>query len=121
MRGWATVSLITLGLFLTVAASEPDKAKVHGYAASGTIVSVDEAAKTFVLKSPSGRQTRLSWTDATVVIGGTIAVGQKVTLKYLDRERKHIATSIRIGPPPTPSVTTARAGTPPPAATPVNR
>lgn len=118
MRGWAAISLIILGLLATVAASDPPKARIHGYSASGTIVSVDEAARTFVVKAPSGRQTRLSWTDATVVIGGAIAVGQKVTLRYLDRDRKHIATSIRIGSGPTPSATTARATTPPPAATP---
>ncbi len=118
MRGWAAISLMTLGLLATVAASDPGKARIHGYAVSGTVVSVDESGKTFVVKSPSGRQTHLTWTDATVVVGGTLAVGQKVTLRYLDRDRKHIATSIRIGAPATPSTTTARAATPAPAATP---
>jgi hypothetical protein len=121
MRGRAILSLMTLAWLAVAAASDPPKARIHGYAASGTVVSVDESSKTFVVKSPSGRQTHLSWTDATVVIGGTIAVGQKVTLRYLDRDRKHIATSVRIGPSPTPSATTARAITPSPAPTPPPR
>lgn len=118
MRGWPAISLVTLGFLATLAASDPEKARVHGYALSGTIVSVNETAKIFVVKSSSGRQTHLSWTDATVVIGGTIAVGQKVTLRYLDRGRTHVVTSIRVGPSPTPSATTARASTPAPAPTP---
>lgn len=118
MRGWAAMTLVTLGLLAIAAASDPGKARVHGYAVSGTVISVDEAGKSFVVKSPSGRQTHLTWTDATVVVGGTIAVGQKVTLRYLDRDRKHVATSIRIGPPATPSSTSAREATPAPSATP---
>ena len=118
MRGWAAMTLVILGLLAIAAASDPAKARIHGYAVSGTVISVDEAGKTFVVKSPSGRQTHLIWTDATVVVGGTLAAGQKVTLRYLDRDRKHIATSIRIGASSTPSSATARAATPAPAATP---
>ena len=114
MRPAVAASLMALGLLATVAASEPSKAKVHGYALSGTVVAVDEAAKTFDVKTSLKRQTRLSWTTATVVLGGPLAVGQKVTLRYLDKDQKHIATSIKIGL--VPSGETARATTP--AATP---
>jgi hypothetical protein len=114
MRAGATVFLVAVGLVATVAASEPSKAKVHGYALSGTIVAVDEAGKTFDVKSSPKREMRLSWTTATVVLGGSLAVGQKVTLRYLDKDQKHIATSIKIMPAA--SVETARATTP--AATP---
>ena len=99
MRAGATVSLIALILVATVAASEPSKAKVHGYALSGTVVAVDEPGKTFDVRTSPKRQTRLSWTTATVVLGGSLAVGQKVTLRYLDKDQKHIATSIKIMPP----------------------
>jgi hypothetical protein len=119
MRAGTSISLMAVGLLATIAASDPSKAKVHGYALSGTVVAVDEGAKTFDVKSSPRRQTRLSWTTATVVVGGTIAVGQRVTLRYLDKDRKHIATSIKVVPSPTPSATTAAsaatpAATPPP-------
>jgi hypothetical protein len=108
MRAGATVFLMALILPATVAASEPSKAKVHGYALSGTVVALDEAAKTFDVRTSPKRQTRLSWTTATVVLGGSLAVGQKVTLRYLDKDQKHIATSIKIMP----AVEAARATTP---------
>jgi hypothetical protein len=53
------------------------------------------------------------WTNATTVTGGKVVAGAKVTLRYLDKDGKHIATSIVLGDP-----ILARKATPGPAATP---
>jgi hypothetical protein len=93
-------------------AAAPSKAKVHGIALSGTVASVDDANKTLVVRGASGRQTTLVWTNATSVVGGRLAAGQSVTLRYLDRDGKHIATSIHISPPTSPRAASTPAPTP---------
>jgi len=108
------VALSVLPLLLLAQAVAPSKAKVHGFSLSGTVDRLDEAKKTLVVRNASGKETSLVWTNATNVISGKLAVGQAVTLKYLDRDGKHIATSIRISPP-------AAAAGPTPAPTVVSR
>lgn len=88
--------LLLIGSLLPAA---PNKAKVHGFALSGTVSSVEPASKTFRVKGRTGKETILSWTDATTITGGSLKPGETVTLRYLDKDRKHIATSIRIGSP----------------------
>ena len=105
----AAVCLFAAPLAWAVA---PSKAKVHGIALSGTVASVDDVHKTLVVRGASGRQTTLSWTNATSVVGGQLAAGQSVTLRYLDRDGKHIATSIHISPPPSPRTASTPAPTP---------
>ncbi len=93
---------IALALPLLAASQPtPSKAKVHGFSLAGTVASLDEAKKTLVVRGAAGKETKLTWTDATRVLGGKLAAGQAVTLRYLDRDGKHIATSIRISPPQT--------------------
>jgi len=99
-------------------AAEPSKAKVHGFTLSGMVASVDEGKKTLVVRNSAGRRTVLLWTGATSVFGGKLAPGQSVTLRYLDKDGKHIATSIRIGPPSGPPTAAA---TPAPTATAASR
>jgi len=94
------------------AGDPPAKPKTHGYALSGTVGSVDEAHKTFVVKNSAGKETALVWTDATTVVGGKLKTGEKVTLRYLDKDGKHIVTTVSIGEP-------ASAKATPGAATPV--
>lgn len=101
-----------LAIALTAASSDPpSKAKTHGYALSGTVTGVEEARKTFTVKSATGKSTSLVWTSATTVVGGKLKVGEKVTLRYLDKDGKHIATSVSVGEP-------AAAATPSPSASP---
>jgi len=111
MRSAVLAALIPL-FFTQVTA--PSKAKVHGFSVSGTVATVDEGKKTLVVRGSSGKTTTLVWTDATSVFGGKLAAGQFVTLRYLDRDGKHIATSIRIGPPPTPRSASTPSATPSP-------
>ena len=102
-----------LALALTAASPDPpSKPRTHRYALSGTITSVDEARKTFAVKGASGKNTTLVWTSATTVVGGKIKAGERVTLRYLDKDGKHIATSVSVGEP-------AAAGPTPASPTPV--
>ncbi|HXM79459.1 MAG TPA: hypothetical protein VOA00_09520 [Thermoanaerobaculia bacterium] len=86
------------------------KAKAHGIALSGRISRVDPVKKIFGVRDAAGREIPLSWTAATKVTGGELKVGETVTLRYLDKDAKHIATSIHVGSP---------ADAIPPAATPI--
>src|SRR5262249_32800747 len=84
-------------IVLAAVAAAPHKAKVHGFELSGAITGLDNGKKTLTVQTPSGKPTKLSWTSATTIAGGPLAVGQSVALRYLDKDGKHIVTSIRVG------------------------
>ena len=86
------------------------KAKVHGFALTGRVSRLDRARLTFAVRDSAGKETPLSWTAATKVSGGDLKLGEIVTLRYLDKDAKHIATTIRVNAPATP---TASAPVPP--------
>jgi hypothetical protein len=91
-----------LGIVVLAAASlaaTPSKAKVHGFDLSGTIAGLDPSRKAMVVQTVSGKQTKLVWTNATMIVGGPLAVGQKVRLRYLDKDSMHIVTSIHVSSP----------------------
>jgi hypothetical protein len=96
--GMASLLAMVLAAALS-GAPAPNKAKTHGYALSGTVSSIDESRKSFVVRNAAGKETRLVWTDATTVAGGKVTAGARVTLRYLDKDGKHIATSVVIGEP----------------------
>ena len=83
------------------------KAKAHGIALSGRISRVDPVKRIFGVRDAAGREVPLSWTAATKVTGGELKVGETVTLRYLDKDAKHIATSIHVGSPAVPIPPTA--------------
>jgi hypothetical protein len=91
------VSLLAVALAAPLSGDSPNKAKTHGYALSGMITSVDEGHKTFVVKNAAGKSTSLVWTAATTVVGGQLKAGANVTLRYLNKDGKHIATSVSVG------------------------
>jgi hypothetical protein len=107
------VSVLAMALTAALSGDSPNKAKTHGYALSGTIASVDESRKTFVVKNAAGKDTSLVWTAATTVMGGQLKPGANVTLRYLNKDGKHIATSVSIGQP-----AAQKTPSPSPAATP---
>lgn len=94
------VSLLAMAVAVSLSGEPaPNKVKTHGYALSGTVSSVDEGRKSFVVRNAAGKETRLVWTGATTVVGGKVTAGARVTLRYLDKDGKHIATSVVIGDP----------------------
>jgi ATP-dependent 26S proteasome regulatory subunit len=80
------------------------KPKSHGYSVSGTVELVD--AKSIVVRSSSGKSTALARTTATKVNGDALKAGDRVAVRYLERDGRKVATSIRVEPP---SVATATA------------
>ena len=97
MRRLLPLALLLCGLAAPAASSE--KARSHGYGLSGTITRVDEAAKTFVVRTAAGKETALVRTTATKVNAEAIKAGDRVAVRWLERDGKKIATSIRIEPP----------------------
>jgi hypothetical protein len=108
-------TLLAAGLLLAAVAfaDTPSKSKAHGLSVTGTVVSFDGTAKKMTVKTPAGKQVPLVWTSATKTAGGAVKAGAKVTVRYLEKEGKNIATSIRIE-----TVEPTSAGAPPAAATP---
>lgn len=96
-------------------ADTPSKSKAHGLSVTGTVVSVDGMAKKMTVKTSAGKQVSLVWTGATKTAGGTVKAGVKVTVRYLEKEGKNIATSIRVE---TAEPAAASLSAPPAAATP---
>jgi archaellin len=88
------------------------RAKAHGVAVAGRVTRVDSAKKTFFVREAGGKEVALSWTAATTIAGGELKTGYSVTLRYLDKDARHIATYIRVNAP----ASAAPASTAPPAA-----
>ncbi|HKD18995.1 MAG TPA: hypothetical protein VKG23_14175 [Thermoanaerobaculia bacterium] len=84
-----------------LAAGSPDKekTKTHGFSVAGLVARTDETAHTFVVRTPAGKETTLVRTSATKLNGKALAAGDRVAVRYLERDGKKIATSIRIEPP----------------------
>ena len=89
------------------------RAKAHGVAVAGRVTRVDSAKKTFSVREAGGKEVALSWTAATTIAGGELRTGYSVTLRYLDKDARHIATYIRVNAP----AGAAPHATPPPAPT----
>jgi len=100
-------ALASLSLAAAGSAATPEKTpkpKTHGYSVNGTVELVD--TKTFVVHTSSGKSTTLVRTTATKVNGDALKTGDRVAVRYLERDGKKVATSIRVEPP---SVATATA------------
>jgi ATP-dependent 26S proteasome regulatory subunit len=117
MRTLRTLLFVLAALAATVpaGAASPEKTpkpKSHGYSVNGVVEHVD--AKTFVVRTASGKSTTLVRTMATKVNGDALKSGDRVAVRYLERDGRKVATSVRVEPP---SVATATATptAPPPA------
>lgn len=108
--------LLLFALAATLAVAEPSKTpahpKSHGNSLAGVVVRVDAAAKTFVVRAPSGMETTLVRTGATRVQGATLKPGDRVAVRWLEKDGKKIATSVRVDSAALAAATpTASAGT----------
>jgi hypothetical protein len=79
-----------------VVAATPSKTKVHGFSVTGTVVFLEQPAKKMTVRTSSGRQVSLVWTGATKTVGGPVKSGLRVTVRYLEKDGKNIATSIQV-------------------------
>ncbi len=96
----------------TPARTPPARMRAHGISLSGRISDLDLAKKKLSVRDGAGRETSLVWTGATKISGGELKIGESVTLRYLDKDTRHIATTIKISPHP--ATTGASAGHAPP-------
>jgi len=69
----------------------------HGYALSGTVVRVDAAKKLLIVRA-GGHETSLVMTAATSVHGAPLAGGQRVAVRWLEKDGRKVATSVRVEP-----------------------
>lgn len=69
------------------------KAKVHQY--TGEVVSMDAAAKTAVVKGEKGDMT---FDIATAKMKGEAKAGDKVVVKYTEKDGKMVASSVAMAP-----------------------
>lgn len=92
----AVLSLITLASLASasIKAGRPN----HASSLSGTVASVDEAGKMLTVKNKAGKETTLAWTDATKVTGGSLKAGERVSIRWIEKDGKSVATSIQIAP-----------------------
>jgi hypothetical protein len=94
-----TVWLSVFAFVLAIGIASVSTAKGnHAMTMSGTVSSVDQGAKTFSLKAKDGKETSISWTDATKVRGGELKDGERAEVSVFPKDGKNIATSIRISP-----------------------
>jgi hypothetical protein len=114
MRKLGALALLAVLLSADLVAASPEKTKTHGYSVSGTVARIDEAAKTFVVRTSAGKETTLVRTAATKVNGESLKSGDRVAVRYLERDARKIATSIRIEPPAV-ATTTVTPTAPPPS------
>jgi hypothetical protein len=90
----------------------PTRTMSHGNSVAGVVTRVDVAARTFVVRSPSGVETTLTRTGATRIRGAALRSGDRVAVRWLEKDGKKIATSVRIEMPALATITpTAPAGT----------
>ncbi len=72
--------------------------KSHARAVDGRVVSVD-ASRSFVVRTPAGEESTLLLTGATHLSGGPLKPGGRVAVRYIVREGRKVATSIRVEAP----------------------
>jgi len=109
-------ALVLFALASISSAAAPTKTPTHphghGYALAGVVVRVDVAAKTFAVRSAAGTETTLLRTSATRVQGEGLKPGDHVAVRFLEKDGKKIATSVRVESTAVAAVTpTAPSGT----------
>lgn len=98
--------LILLGAVVmapkTVAAAPIADRSAAGQSASGAVLAVDPAAKTFTIHTKGGDAT-FAWDDATTVVGrkapAFLKVGSSVTVLYTTAAGTKRASKITVHPP----------------------
>jgi Domain of unknown function (DUF5666) len=71
--------------------SQPSQMK----ALRGTVSSVDNTAKSFVVKDSSGKEVTVFWTDSTRM-SGDLKEGASVNIQTSDQGGKVVATSVEV-------------------------
>ncbi|HYB52998.1 MAG TPA: hypothetical protein VEG84_03950 [Thermoanaerobaculia bacterium] len=102
--GFVPVLMFVAGVASAQSSSTP---KNHASTLTGTVAAMDEVKKTLVVHDAQGKDTQVVWTGATRMTGGTLKIGQSVTVRWMHRDGKKIATIVKVHDAE--SVTTASA------------
>ena len=89
----AVFSLLTLSAL--AATTTVHKPMSHGTELKGTVSSIDNPAKSFVL-DVAGKNDTIYWTSATKVHGGPLKATENVIVRAMQKDSKWIATSIKV-------------------------
>jgi hypothetical protein len=96
LAGLALLALASVSIAAAPPTKTPTHPKSHGYSLTGVVVRVDPAAKTFAVRSSAGTETTLVRTSATRVQGDELRAGDRVAVRFLEKDGKKIATSVRV-------------------------
>jgi hypothetical protein len=104
LAGMALFAFASLAVAV-VPTKTPTHPRSHGYSVVGVVIRMDVVAKTFSVQTQAGVETTLVRTSATRVQGDALKPGDRVAVRYMEKDGKKIATSVRIEPVATASVT----------------
>ncbi|HEY7112943.1 MAG TPA: hypothetical protein VIA45_08420 [Thermoanaerobaculia bacterium] len=120
MKAYAHLAAATLFLAAAAVSAEPQtSAKNHAKTLTGTVAAVDPAGKSLTVRDAKGKETTVVLTGATRVTGGKLEKGEKVTVRWMTREKQNVATVVMIQTPE--ATATASASAAPASPTPRSR
>ena len=90
----ALAAVLSLMLVPAAFAKTTTHHKAHGMLVRGSISALDSSAKTFSVKRSNGKTTDLVWNDATKTGKTAPAVGENVSVRYMVKDGKNVATVI---------------------------
>jgi hypothetical protein len=99
MKGYARLAAATLLLAAAASAEPPPSAKNHAKTLAGTVSAVDPSGKSLTVRDAKGKETTVVLTGATHVTGGKLEKGEKVTVRWMVREKQSVATVVMIQTP----------------------
>ncbi|HEY4229905.1 MAG TPA: hypothetical protein VGO79_07015 [Thermoanaerobaculia bacterium] len=96
----AGLALLALASISSAAAptKTPTHSRSHGFSVAGVVVRVDVVAQTFSVQSQTGAETTLVRTSATRVQGNALKPGYRVAVRFMEKDGKKIATSVKVEP-----------------------
>ena len=122
MKGYARLAAATLLLATAaVSAEPPTSAKNHAKTLAGTVAAVDPGGKSLTVRDTKGKETTVVMTGATRVTGGKLEKGEKVTVRWMVREKQSVATVVMIQTPEGATASASNADPAPASPTPKSR
>lgn len=100
MKKVSVLALTAILAFSVAALAAPQAAQENPSASSmksmrGTITSIDNSAKSFVVKDADGKEVTVFWNDATR-LSGELAAGAAVVVQTSTQDGKTVATSVQV-------------------------
>jgi hypothetical protein len=116
MKGYARLAAAMMLLAAAAVSAEPQtSAKNHAKTLTGTVAAVDPAGKSLTVRDAKGKETTVVLTGATRVTGGKLEKGEKVTVRWMTREKQSVATVVMIQTPEGATTASASNAAPAPA------